>query len=111
MDEIARVEQMVAQGLISADDGERLKEVLRSVQEAEQEGTAPQLAAAGDDRPNGSSTRRVGSGLGRAGNARRTCGNAVRARTFRADPARSPAGTDHRATRRAALSGNHHDIR
>ena len=51
MDEIARVEQMVAQGLISADDGERLKEVLRSVQEAEQEGTAPQLAAAGDDRP------------------------------------------------------------
>ncbi len=36
MDEIARVEQMVAEGLITAEEGERLKAVLRSVQEADE---------------------------------------------------------------------------
>lgn len=36
MDEIARVEQMVVEGLITAEEGERLKAVLRSVQEADE---------------------------------------------------------------------------
>lgn len=48
MDEIARVEQMVAEGLITAEEGERLKAVLRSVQEAD-ELEAPRAAPEGGE--------------------------------------------------------------